>query len=384
MKRALITRVIVILVFTLLIAAIALLKKDSYISEYIFARGFSRFYLQAVSTVTSLLPFSLYEVLAAAAVAAAIVFLVRLIKRLKRKQFALALKKALSAAAIVLGVLLAYNASASFSYSRPPMSLNIEGEKPENDEVYDAALFFMEDFGELARSFERDGDGNIIPPYGFFELSGAIKGEFEKLGGDYFGPALTAKPMVFSKLMSYLGFSGVFMSITGEPNINRDIPPCQLPIVMAHEMAHSAGVMREDEANLLSYYLLLNSQDGYLRYSAYMSTFGQILAAVRYACGNDEYQQIYELYDPLILQEASNSRKYWMEHDSFIDSVTGFFNDLYLKLSGVKSGTDSYARPGDYEVIEGGQDENGEPIIIDIRYSDIQYVYFDIFRKLSA
>jgi hypothetical protein len=383
MKRALIKWATAVLLLLASIFALSFLKNDEYVSEYVFARGVSREYLKAVSTLTSLLPFSLYEALATAAVVGAIVFLVGLIKRLKRKQYALAVKKILSVAALALCFILLYNATASFSYGRSPMSLEIGRQKPDAGQVYDAALYFMQDFNELGQSFERDGEGNIIPPYSFSKLSDVIREEFSRLDGDYFGPALKAKPMLYSKLMSYLGFSGIFMSITAEPNINADIPPSQLPLVMAHEMAHSAGVMREGDANLLSYFLLLSSRDGYLRYSAYMSTFGQMLTAVYHACGQQNMDELNAIYSPLIRKESSNNRQYWIRHENFTNTISDFLNDLYLKLSGVKSGTGSYTEPGEWEVIDTGEeDEEGNPIF-EIYYSDIQYIYFDIYRKLS-
>lgn len=384
MKRALIIRAAAVLLLAASLFALSFLKADKYVSEHVFSRGISREYLKAVSAITSLLPFSLYETLATLAVIGAVIFLARLIIRLKRKQYMVAVKKLLSTAALALGLILLYNVTASFSYGREPLSLDIDRQKPESEQVYDAALYFMQDFNALAEGFERDGEGNVIPPYGFSELSELIRQEFSRLDGGYFGPALKAKPMVYSKLMSYLGFSGIFMSITAEPNVNRDIPPSQLPLVMAHEMAHSAGVMRENEANLLAYYLLLGSGDGYLRYSAYMSTFGQILSAVYHACGEEKVAELNAMYSPLILKESSNNRKYWNEHENFINSVSDFFNDLYLKLSGVKSGTDSYTEPGRWDVVDTGEkDEQGEPIY-EIHYSEIQYIYFDLYRKSAV
>lgn len=355
--------------------ALSLLKQDSYISEYIFARGISRYYIKGAGAITSLFSFSLFELIAAALIFYLIYFIVRTIILLVKKSFLRAVKRVLTVISVILCVVILYNITASFSYNRYNLNLNLYEDKPEKEQVYATAEYFLNDYNAIAERLQRDDKGNIIPPYSFDELSDKLREEFSKLGGGYFGDVPRAKPMLFSEIMSYMQFSGVFMSITAEPNINTNIPPKDLPAVMAHEMAHAAGVMRENEANLLSYYILLNSDDEYLRYSGYNATFDQMLGAVYFTNGQEQYESL-EL-SPLIIKENHNAYLHWKKYESFFGGITEFFNDLYLKLSGVKEGTISYDNP--YEVVDSGEtDEQGE-IIYEIEYSAVQKIYFTIF-----
>ncbi|MDD4002817.1 MAG: DUF3810 family protein [Clostridia bacterium] len=371
-KKQLITIAVLILILTVL----SLLKLNTYISEYIFARGVSRYYISGMGSLSSLFSFSLFEIIVAALIIYLIYFIIKTIRLLVKKNYLRAVKRVLAVISVFLSIVILYNITASFCYNRNYVSLNLDEKKPEKTQVYAAAEYFLNDYNAIAESFDRNESGNIIPPYSFEKLSDKLRKEFLKLGDDYFNKVPRAKPMIFSEIMSYMQFSGVFMSITAEPNININIPPQNLPIVMAHEMAHASGVMRENEANLISYYILLNSDDEYLRYSGYSATFGQMQSAVYNTNGQEEYENL--KLSPLIIKESHNAFLFWQKYENFFSGITNFFNDLYLKISGVKEGTISYDNPREEIIDTGETDEQGE-IIYEIEYSTVQKIYFTIF-----
>lgn len=375
--------IIIIAVLAALLIILSLLKGNAYISEYIFARGISRAYIQGTGFVTSLLPFSLYEFLLTAAIIYVVAIIVKTIISLKKKSYQQALKRLMTFASVLLSVVILYNITASFAYNRQSLDLSLTEEKPDSERIFAAAQYFLDDYNNIAESLQREENGNIIPPYGFNELSNKLQNEYKKYSQtDYTGGAMRAKPMLYSEVMSYMGFSGVFMAITAEPNINRNIPPKELPSVCAHEMAHSAGIMKENEANLMSYYLLLNSDDDYLRYSGYGATFYQMLAAVMFTCGQQQYSELVQAVSPLIIKENSNAAKYWQKYQSVVQNISEFFNDLYLKISGVNEGTLSYQNP--YDVVDTGEtDEETGEIIYEIFYSKVQYIYFTIYDNVT-
>ena len=59
------------------------------------------------------------------------------------------------------------------------------------------------------------------------------------------------KPMVFSRLMSEIDFTGFYCPYTGESNVNVDSPACLLPSTAAHELAHQRGVASEDRKSVV-------------------------------------------------------------------------------------------------------------------------------------
>ena len=74
-------------------------------------------------------------------------------------------------------------------------------------------------------------------------------------------PAVRAKPVLLSRLLSYIRYTGFFFPYTAEANLNADSPACLLPSTIAHELAHLRGVAREDEANFCAVVACLESGD---------------------------------------------------------------------------------------------------------------------------
>jgi hypothetical protein len=67
------------------------------------------------------------------------------------------------------------------------------------------------------------------------------------------------KPFYLSRLLTALGFSGIYVPFTGEPSINELIPPAELPFAIANQKAHQRGYAREDEANFIAYVVCINA-----------------------------------------------------------------------------------------------------------------------------
>src|SRR6185369_14752603 len=90
-------------------------------------------------------------------------------------------------------------------------------------------------------------------------LSEASRGEFSN-----------PKPLILSRLTSAAGISGFYIPFTGEVVFNEQVPPFDLPMVIAHHKAHQRGYAREDEANFVGYLACINSNEAYVRYSGYL------------------------------------------------------------------------------------------------------------------
>ena len=112
------------------------------------------------------------------------------------------------------------------------------------------AWIFAAKANELAPLVARDEDGGYIGDRrDFFSASTSVfdglTSEFPSLGGRLYKP----KPMLFSWLMSRTGYTGIYFALTGESNINTSAPLFLMPATVAHELAHQRGVFAEDEAN---------------------------------------------------------------------------------------------------------------------------------------
>ena len=140
--------------------------------------------------------------------------------------------------------------------------------------------------------------------------------------------------------MSYLGITGIYFPFTGEANVNVNIPAYEIPVTMAHEMAHAKGVARENEANVAAYVLCITAEDPYLQYSGLMNAAAVMLNSLP----EEEYEELRSRLAPEILREYSNAGAHYAQYDGWAEAVSSFFNDLFLKSNGVAGGTRSYGR----------------------------------------
>ena len=79
------------------------------------------------------------------------------------------------------------------------------------------------------------------------------------------------KPIIFSQMLSRLGIYGFYSFLTGEVNINTEIPQVTVPSCIAHEYAHSQGFSREGEAEFLAYLVCRESDSDLIKYSGNIS-----------------------------------------------------------------------------------------------------------------
>ena len=111
---------------------------------------------------------------------------------------------------------------------------------------------------------------------------------------------------------------------------------------MAHEMAHQRGIAREDEANFVAFLVCLESEDSYIRYSAYLNLFDYLSSSL-YRADKEAYKEVYlSLPENIIAEKAAYSRFYEKYKDNVFSDISDSVNNSYLVSQGQTSGTASY------------------------------------------
>ena len=313
------------------------------VAEAVFARGVTRWAGWLLSRITNFISVSFYEWIAVLLVLGALALIVLLVVWLCKKNFARvrgALYRLLLAG---LCVLLAFGVLYAPLYDRNSVysALGLEEREVSEEDVFAAAEYYIAQLNGLSAAFSRDGEGNILPPHGFEETADLLNAEYDKLSGGYFaGYEVRPKQVVLSVPMTYLGITGIYFPFTAEANVNVNIPAYELPATMAHEMAHAKGVSQEGEANLTAYVLCLRSENEYLQYSGLMNAAAVLVNALP----EERSSALREKFAPEVLQEYANASAHYAKYDSFLDDLSSFFNDLFLKSNGVESGTRSYSQ----------------------------------------
>ncbi|MCH5351150.1 MAG: DUF3810 domain-containing protein [Clostridiales bacterium] len=363
-------------------------RTDARIAEF-WTSNIARGWEQAAGTVTSVFPFSVFEFFVCVLILVGGYLFVRLVINLCRAHFKKILTGLLAVAVGAISVANLYMMSMGFGYYRDPMPLYVSGADYKAEQVKTVVEYFLPDLNALADKFERDENGCVIPPYSFAGIAEKLKAEYARLDDDYFfSYTPSGKPIVNSWFLSAVNITGITFLPTGEANLNTLTPSSYATFTLAHEIAHTKGVQREGDANVLAQYVLLNAEDDYLRYCGYYKAFLDLVGAVNLAGDNKGWIELYKQIDPRVLNEKRYENSYWASQPTFMRDLGEFFNNLYLKINGAINGTGSYTdgnktdtvTPVDPDTGEPERDpETHEPVIIPV-YSTVQKMFFYIYE----
>ncbi|HKL99552.1 MAG TPA: DUF3810 domain-containing protein [Mobilitalea sp.] len=344
-------RIYLLILFPVSLVLIILAKNSSYFAEQIFALHIYKWFSQAISMITGLIPISLAELLIFALPLLLLLFIILFITHILRekdRRLSVIIKGLLNALCIGSVVFFLFTVLAGINYYRYSFSHYSKLEIKESvvDELYALTDSLSTQANALREMLpETDEDGVFKLSESKYKLAriadramDTLSEEYTILSGHYSAP----KPVLMSSLMSYLEITGIFMPFTMEANVNVDVPDYSIPATMLHELAHLRGFMREDEANYIAYLAGMSSGNTELQYSSTM------LALV--ISGNELYNQDIDLYRKIkysdgVLRDLRANSRYWAKYeDTVVSTISNKVNDTYLKANAQVDGVKSYGR----------------------------------------
>lgn len=350
-----------------LIVLCVILERVDGVAEWC-ARNVSRPMVWFLGHITSVFPFSLFEIFVAVAAAGALTLIVVATVYCANGFLRRGLSHLCVLAAVAFSVGAVYTVCTGFNYYRDPAPLPMAEQGEYTAAQYaEVGDMFFEEFARLLSEAEINEDGDLVSPYTPGELAAVLQEEMKRLddasfGGYYSGYTPRFKAMLASEFMSQLSLTGITFVPFGEANVNVDAPTYQWVTTAAHELMHAKGVMDEGEANLVSYWLLMTSEDDFLRLCAMIRIAPNIISLAPADGGvtaNGWREAIYAAGYGDIVEYNS---EYWSRFDA-LGKISNFFNDIYLKFSGL-SGTNSY---NDGALFDGEQvpvvDDDGNQVV---------------------
>ncbi len=370
-KAFVVLSIVITLVICFLIA-ICILKYNPNISE-VWTRTFARTYLQATAQANEVFPFSVTEVVFFMTLIFCMVFLAWGCCLMGIKKYWAGANKFLAVTLIIVGAVTMYNATASMSYSRKPLELELYSGEIKKEDFKDIATYFVNDYNACMDVLGIDENGEIKTTLSRDSLVHLVRDEFKRLNSDYYNTVLPLpKQLGTSGFFTSVGIVGMYFAPFGEINYNTYSTNAELPFYICHELAHAAGVMREDDAQLLATYLMLTSDEPLFRYSAYYNTIDSLLNLLHLSDNKDDYKEVRDLISSDIWKNYRYIYDHW-NGKMFLYDLGNQINDWYLKIFGQKNGTDSY-HDDDPEV-------DGDTII---SLSHYQRVYFKQYYDKKA
>lgn len=336
-------------------------------------------YFSFIGGINSKVPFSVFEILLYVNILLVFIFLVQAIIKLIKLRIFKFLSKILNIVIMVSSIGCIYYSSTGLSYHRNFLDVPQYSERMADVQIREMTSHFITKYNNLAAINEFDEEGNVVSPYTFNELSNKLLDSYDDADFEHlFSYRTPAKKWLFSWLLSEMKTTGIYFAPTAEVNINSNLLDIETPFTIAHEIAHSKGVMKEGDANLYAMYVTLTSDDPYIQLSGYFFTFYALMNLVNLVSTNEQYSTIYFSVSDIIWRQQASYNEYWSKK-TLLNKVQNFFYDIYLRFNGSEKGNDEYTPVEDKEPT-GEIDDDGDPIYEIINYSTYQklYMYFYI------
>ena len=252
----------------------------------------------------------------------------------------------LVAVAALIYAMFLINFSAGYHTTSLDKRLDMERSTVSNEDLCYTANRLIDGMDDCIRDVDYIYDGSSVMPYGLKELIGKLNDAYKTACKKY--PFISdfyssPKPVALSDPWTYTHVAGVYTFFTGEANININFPDYTLPYTVAHEMAHQRGIAREEEANFVAFLVCMESEDSYIRYSAYASAFEYVGSSL-YSADKDLYIRLYRQYVPAALKGEMKAYNAFFEKykENTAATVAGAVNDAHLKMNDQKEGERSY------------------------------------------
>ncbi|SDA12421.1 Protein of unknown function [Ruminococcus sp. YE71] len=215
------------------------------------------------------------------------------------------------------------------------------------------ADFLITRSNDLAMQVKRDENGQFVLTADLDKTAKtslkALKKEYPLLGGYY----TTPKKVKNSFFMSQQYLMGIYFPFTMEANYNTEMYALNMPDTVCHELAHTKGFIREDEANFISFLACEGSDNTDYRYSGYVRALKYVMSKCDENCSEDVKNRLYSRISDGVRADWNGNSEYWksvQESDKgLLDSkkvaeASDKAMEASLKINGVEDGKKSYGR----------------------------------------
>lgn len=315
--------------------------------------------IKPLSLFTGLFPFSVAEFMLIGLFLVILYKAAQSVKNLIDRPRALrgTCKKIFVNSVVVLATLyLGFNMLYGLNYSRLPFAelAALPLEPTSVGELTELAVHLAERGNTIRELVAEDERGVMTLPGGIREMFDRAELGYEnaamiypKLGGGYGRP----KGIIFSRLMSYSGITGVYFPFTAEANVNIDLPHFWLPATTTHEMAHQRGFAREEEANYIAYLTGTLHPDVDFQYSGVMLALIHTMNAL-HPYDPEAYNEVRSKYSEGMDRDMRDLREYWAQFEGPVKKTSTRLNHTYLKANRQQDGVHSYGRMVDLLLAE--------------------------------
>jgi hypothetical protein len=332
----------VLIVLLGMIVLIKLISLKPVWIEHYYSRGLYIYIAEFLRILFGWVPFSLGDVLYAAAFIYLLASLVKLIravylKRVNKKR----LKFYLGRSAVIFAVIyIVFNIYWGLNYNRLGIGhqLKLPVAKHSKKDLENITSLLVQKLNQTRKAI-----GKVKYPSYSKMFTGAITA-YKKAANHY--PFLryestSIKGSLYGKGGNYLGFLGYYNPFTGESQLNLTQQPFTIPFVICHEMSHQLGYASESQANFVGYLTAIHSPDTLFHYSAYFDLFSYAnheLAVKDSVQARENFKKL----DTLVKKDFYELKLFQEKYKNPFEKIVRIFYDRYLKANQQAKGVKSY------------------------------------------
>lgn len=317
--------------------------------ERVFSLAIFRWISLPISYVSAVFPFSLTEAALYLSIPGIIVFIVMIIRRIKKSaNKRKTVLKYLHKIAWICSVLyLIFMLLHGFNYSRMPLadSLGIDVRPRDADELEEVCYILLDRVNYLREDLQEENGTMVLTEGVDVALKNGYQG-YEALENVYpvlKGPSVRAKGVLASRYWSYTRITGMYFPFFVEANVNIDVPHYSIPNTIMHELAHLRGIAREDEAEFTAFITGINHPEDHFKYSSYLNAFMHCRSAL-YGSDEEAFKALSSRVSQKVWSDLSAGGAYWKQFEGPVAEVSTKVNDSYLKANLQEDGVRSYGR----------------------------------------
>lgn len=294
--------------------------------------------------LTGWLPFSLGDLLYAAAGIGIFLFVWKTIKAARNKQGkTFWLQLGYKSITTFMVVYILFNALWGLNYSRLGIAhqLGLQVQPygmPEVVQLTQTLQMRLNHFAALTDTARRKGLNQNTK---LFQKSILVYKEAETKFSFLHYSAPSIKPSLYSHIGHYFGFTGYYNPFSSEAQIKTSIPVFLKPFVVTHEMAHQLGYAKENEANFIAFLAARHASDAETLYSVYYHLYNYAQREV-YCRDSMVAKTIQKNIHPQVAHDNEELKAYFQSTKNSIEPLMTRFYDQYLKWNNQKSGLQSY------------------------------------------
>ena len=292
-----------------------------------------------LSSVTSLLPFSSFELLVILSPIILILTIALAVKRVNSRSDMI--RGVFTLFAVISLMFTSYIFTLGVGYHTTALAEKIDIEESADltaEELYYTISEVIEGVNSHAVNLNLQ-NGETRMTYTESEMSAKLIEAYQNMNERYslvVNYPSRIKPVYFSNVMSDLGITGIYSFFTGEANFNVEYPDYCIPFTAAHELAHQRGISRENEANFVAFLVCISSDDEYIRYSGYLNMY-EYLASALYRTDPDLYKEAVKGLSGVATADIKAANAVYQKHkDSPLGRINDRLNDAYLKANGTE------------------------------------------------